>query len=124
MTTASSISPISALTTASGNQCELLSVVVVVVVSSVELSSDEEEPLEPKGDGLGVGVGDISAEGILADDPLIDADEPGAEAAPEGALTSGGTLVPGELAEVWAKLGTADGRQQSPRFALLQLRNH
>ena len=77
---------------------------VVVVVSSVELSSDEE-PLEPKGDGLGVGVGDISADGILAEDPLIDADEPGTEAAPEGALTSGGTLVPGELAEVWAKLG-------------------
>jgi hypothetical protein len=34
--------------------------VSVVVVSVVELFSDDDEPLEPIGEGLGVGVADIS----------------------------------------------------------------
>jgi hypothetical protein len=73
----------------------------------VELFSDEDEPLEPIGEGLGVGVADIPGEDMPDDDSDIDDEEPGAEAALAGALTSGGTVVPpGGLAEVCAKLGT------------------
>jgi hypothetical protein len=38
-----------------------------VVVSAVELFSDEDEPLEPIGEGLGVGVADIPGDDMLDD---------------------------------------------------------
>jgi hypothetical protein len=36
-------------------------------VSAVELFSDEDEPLEPIGEGLGVGVADIPGDDMLDD---------------------------------------------------------
>jgi hypothetical protein len=76
-------------------------------VSVVELFSDEDELPEPIGEGLAVGLADISGEDMPEDDPDIDDEEPGAsDAALEGALASGEAASPAGLGDVCAKLGT------------------
>jgi hypothetical protein len=75
-------------------------------VSVVELFSDEDELLEPIGEGLAAGLADISGEDML-DEPDIDDEEPGAsDAALEGALASGEAASPAGLGDVCAKLGS------------------
>jgi hypothetical protein len=75
-------------------------------VSVVKLLSDEDELLEPIGEGLAAGLADISGEDMLDDEPDIDDEEPGAsDAALEGALAAGEAASPAGLGDVCAKLG-------------------
>jgi len=77
----------------------------VVVVSVAELFSDDDELLEPLGEGLAAGLADTSGEDML-DEPAVDDEEPGASgAALEDALASGEAASPAGLGDVCAKVG-------------------